>query len=296
MTFTLVYAIMSGLLNGCLYGLVAVGFVAIYKSAKFFNFAQGDFITVGALIVFLAYHEFGLSVVTSLVLGLLGISLVALFINDYVMEKVVGHPPVVVILVTVGLGIWMRGLAGVFLRVPDFYIPLPIPEDPPLLVDFGLSYVQFINAGIAIVCVCLVHWFFAHSRTGIALRAISDDHVVASSMGIDVREQMAVTWIISGLTAVVAGVLWGNFYGFGVGIGLLGLKVFPVVIIGGLDSIPGVLVGGLFVGLSESLVAAFLDPVIQGGSTRNFTPFLIMIAFLMFRPYGFFGREQIDRV
>jgi branched-chain amino acid transport system permease protein len=137
--------------------------------------------------------------------------------------------------------------------------------------------------------------FFLKSRSGIAMRAVADDQQTAMAMGIDVRHYFAVSWVMAGGVATIGGVIWGSLIGVDSMLALVGLKVFPVVILGGLDSIPGAIVGGLIVGAVESLAAGYLDPLV-GGGTKDFAPYVLMILVLMIKPYGLFGQENIERV
>ena len=148
---------------------------------------------------------------------------------------------------------------------------------------------------IAVLITTLTAYFFTKSRNGIAMRAVADDQQTALAMGIDVRHFFALAWVMAGVVAVVGGLVWGSLLGVDTMIALVGLKVFPVVILGGLDSIPGVVLGGLIVGAVESLAAGYLDPIV-GGGTKDFAPYVLMILVLMFRPYGLFGQEIVERV
>jgi branched-chain amino acid transport system permease protein len=220
---------------------------------------------------------------------------VALAFDRLVLRHMVGRPLIALIMVTLGLGAVLRGAAPlVFAPVPGS-IPLPIPADPldvhGVLVPAG----RLVAAATAIVCIAVVTAFFRFSRTGLALRAISEDQQVAMAMGIDVRGLLTLTWAMVGVISVFTGTLWTAVAGGGLGMVIIGLKVFPILVIGGLDSIPGVLVGAALIGILESLAAGYLDPLLGAGFS-SIAPYLLLFAVLFVRPHGIFGRPRIERV
>ena len=158
-----------------------------------------------------------------------------------------------------------------------------------------LSPVQLVGAGVSIVFLAGFTWFFLKSRTGIAMRAVADNQQVAMAMGINIRRYFALAWAMAGVVSALGGVVWGAMLGIDNQLALVGLKVFPVVILGGLDSIAGAVIGGLIVGVVENLAAGYLDPYV-GGGTKDFAPYVLMILVLMIRPEGIFGRRRIERV
>ena len=216
-------------------------------------------------------------------------------IERVVLQHLIGRPAVAVIMATIGLAAFLQGLAP-FLWGPETKnLPLPIPEGPVFLGPILFSQIEIYAALLALVCFGLFGLFFTKSRMGLALRAIADDQQVSQAMGINVKLYFALAWGLAGTVAAVGGLVWGNLLGVDVQLALVGLKVFPVVILGGLDSIIGAIVGGLIIGVVESIAAGFIDPLV-GGGTKDFTPYILMILVLMIRPYGLFGKEQIERV
>ena len=198
-------------------------------------------------------------------------------------------------MVTLGLGAVMRGVgAVVFAGVPGG-ISLPIPTDPIIIDDVRIAPDKLIAAVVAALCIGFVSTFYRFSRTGLALRAIADDPRTAMSVGIDVDRHSLIVWSIAGVISVAAGVLWTFVSGGGFGVALVGLKVFPIVIIGGLDSIPGAIVGAMIIGVLESLGGGYLDPTL-GGGFGNIASYLLLIGMLVARPSGLFGRRRIERV
>jgi len=174
-------------------------------------------------------------------------------------------------------------------------IPLPVLASPIVIGGLPIAGDKLAAAAVAAACTAVVAWVFHGSRTGVALRAIADDQQAAMSAGIDLHRYFAITWALMGVVSVLAGTLWTLVAGGGLGIVLVGLKVFPIVIIGGLDSIPGTVVGALGVGVLESLAAGYLDPLLGGGFS-NIASYLVLLAALFVRPYGLFGRPDVRRV
>ena len=286
---------LNGMMVGALYSLVALGFVLIYKASDVINFAQGDLVMFAAYIVAASLQLYGLPLWLAVLLGLGGMIVLGFAIEKLVLQHLIGRPVVAVIMATIGLASFLQGMAPFFWGVETKNLPLPVPDVPLFLGPILLSPLDLIAAATALLSIGLIGWFFTKSRTGIALRAIADDQQVSLAMGIDVKRYFAVAWGIAGAVALIGGLVWGNLLGVNAQLALVGLKVFPVVILGGLDSIVGAIVGGLIVGVVESLAAGFIDPYV-GGGTKDFTPYVLMVLVLMIRPYGLFGKVDIERV
>ena len=213
-----------------------------------------------------------------------------------VLRPLLGRPIIAVIMATIGLGAMLRGLPPITVGGETRALPLPIGDTPIALgpgspaadPDRSASSSRLAFLGV-------FTWFFLKSRMGIAMRAVADNQQVAMAMGINVERYFALAWAMAGIVSALGGVIWGSMLGVDVHLALIGLKVFPVVILGGLDSIVGAVVGGLIVGVVESLAAGYLDPYV-GGGTKDFAPYVLMIIALMFRPYGIFGTHRIERV
>ncbi len=287
--------LLNGLLVGALYSLVALGFVLIYKASDVINFAQGELVMFAGYIVAASLQLYGLPLWLAVLLGLGGMILLGFLIEKLVLQHLIGRPVVAVIMATIGLASFLQGLAPFLWGVETKNLPLPVPDTPIFLGPILLSPLDLLAALTSLLSIGLISWFFTKSRTGIALRAIADDQQVSLAMGIDVKRYFAVAWGIAGVAALIGGLVWGNLLGVNEQLALVGLKVFPVVILGGLDSIFGAIVGGLIVGVVESLAAGFIDPYV-GGGTKDFTPYVLMVLVLMIRPYGLFGKVDIERV
>jgi len=189
----------------------------------------------------------------------------------------------------------LRGLGPFTIFSGTKPLPLPIPDEPFMLGPLFIPPIQILGAGVSLAFLAGFGWFFLRSRKGIAMRAVADNQQVAMAMGIDVERYFGVAWAMTGMVSALGGILWGNLLGVDVNLALVGFKVFPVVILGGLDSIPGAIIGGLIVGVVENIAAGYVDPLV-GGGTKDFAPYVLMILALMIRPYGIFGKRIIERV
>lgn len=290
--------LLNGVSIGLMYSLIALGFVLVYKSTDAINFAQGEFVMMAALIgaVVVAFDVSPIVGAIAAVVIVLAVMIGFGFaLERVVLRPLLGRPIVAVIMATIGLASVLRGLTPIIFGGETRALPLPIPDDPVVIGPATLPPVQVLGAGVAILLFLGFNWFFKKSRMGVAMRAVADNQQVAQAMGINVERYFALAWAMAGIVSALGGIVWGSMLGVDVQIAVVGLKVFPVVILGGLDSIGGAMVGGLIVGLVESLASGYLDPYV-GGGTKDFAPYLLMILVLMFRPYGIFGKRQIERV
>jgi branched-chain amino acid transport system permease protein len=288
--------VLNGLVIGSIYALVALGFVVIYKSTSILNFAQGEFLMLGAYVclAIVSTHQvpflaaFGLTLVFSVVLGMA--------MERVVLRPLIGEPIISVIMVTLGLSSVLKavvqGIWGTDLRPFPAIFPSTPVQVGPLPVSQGYLY------SVASVAVLLVLFslFFKYSRAGIAMRATAFSQQVALSMGISVKRIFALSWSIAAVVSAVGGVLLGSIRGGVDGaLAFFGLKVIPVVILGGLDSVFGAIVGGIIIGVLENLSGGYLDPLL-GGGVKEVAPFLFLVVILTIKPYGLFGKVKIERV
>ncbi|HVH74887.1 MAG TPA: branched-chain amino acid ABC transporter permease [Stellaceae bacterium] len=285
----------NGVLVGSMYALVALGFVLIYKATDAINFAQGEFVMFAGFLAAGAANLAGAPWWLSTLLSIAGMVALAFGLERVVLRPLLGRPIIAVIMATIGLAAVLRGTATLAFGGGTQAIPLPIGGSPFLLGPLILPPIEIVGAAVSLAFLAGFAWFFLKSRIGIAMRAVADNQQVALAMGIDVRRYFALAWGMGGVVSALGGILWGSMLGVDNQLALVGLKVFPVMILGGLDSILGAVVGGLVVGVVESLAAGFLDPMV-GGGTKDFVPYLLMIAVLMVRPEGMFGRRRIERV
>lgn len=291
----LAFLVVDGALAGAIYALVGLTFVIVYKASRIANFAVGEFITLASRMVAAALHSLGLGLGGALGVGCVGMVAVALAINRVILRPLTGQPLMSLLMASIGLGSLLQGSTALaFARIPGRIAP-PLLLDPLVIGGVPLSHDKLVAAAVAGACVIAVTWFFRASRTGLALRAIASDPHVAMGVGIDLHRHFAITWGMVGILSILAGTLWTLASGGGFGLQLLGLKVFPIVILGGLDSIPGAVIGALVVGVLESLAAGYIDPIVGGGFSRV-SAYLVLLAVLFVRPYGLFGRPDIERI
>ena len=287
--------ITNGLLVGLMYALVAVGFVLIYKATSIINFAQGDLVMFAgyAAAVMLGLPGMPLwLMVLVLCAGMIGLGFV---LERGILRPMVGQPLVSVIMVTIGLSFVLQGLVAIIWGAGTRKLALPVRLAPYVIGPVFVSPINVVAAVIALVFLIAFGLFFTRSRLGVAMRAVADDQQASMVVGIRVSRVFALSWAIAGLAAAAGGIIWGNMLGASALLSLIGLKVFPVVILGGLDSIGGAIVGGLIMGAVESVAAGYLDPYV-GGGTKDFIPYVLMILVLFIRPYGIWGHETIERV
>jgi branched-chain amino acid transport system permease protein len=296
MAIELLFAVelgVSGLLVGVMYALVALGFVLIYKASAVFNFAQGAMTLFAALTLVGFLPWLGLIGALLATVALMG--LLAVAIERVILHPLVARPPLALFMATIGLGFFLEGFSQALWGTQPKGLDLGIQDLPYEVAGIFISRLDVAGALVAALLVLALVWFFQKTTTGLGLRAVSDDHEAALAVGIPLRQAWAVTWAIAGVVAVVAGLLWGARLGVQFSLSLVALKALPVLIIGGLESIPGAIVGGLIVGATERLAGGFIDPYV-GGGVKDFSPYLLALIFLTFRPYGLFGREIIERV
>ena len=291
--FTLVL-LTNGVMIGLMYALIALGFVLIYKATDAINFAQGEFVMFAGFIAAAAALA-GMSFWAAAAISIAGMVALGFGLERVVLRPLLGRPVIAVVMATIGLAAVLRGVAVLAFGAGTKAIVMPIGDTPLFVGPVMLPPVQLVGAGVSIVFLAGFTWFFLKSRTGIAMRAVADNQQVAMAMGINVRRYFALAWAMAGVVSALGGVVWGAMLGIDNQLALVGLKVFPVVILGGLDSIAGAVIGGLIVGVVENLAAGYLDPYV-GGGTKDFAPYVLMILVLMIRPEGIFGRRRIERV
>jgi branched-chain amino acid transport system permease protein len=287
--------LVDGILAGAVYALIALAFVVVYKASGMINFALGEWVMYGSRLAAVGLHAAGLGPAGALAFAGAGMVALALAFNRVVLRRLVGRPLISVIMVTLGLGAVMRGLAPLLFGGIPAAFSLPISEEPLVMHGIRIAPARVVALVVAGAAIAAVGAFFRWSRTGVALRALADDQQVALSMGIDVHRHLAIAWGMVGVMAVIGGTLWTMVAGAGFGLVLLGLKVFPVVVIGGLDSFVGSLVGALAIGVLESLTAGYVDPLVGAGFS-SVVPYLLLLGVLFVRPHGIFGRPEARRI
>lgn len=287
--------LVDGALAGAIYALIALAFVVVYRTSRMINFALGEWMMLASGLVTVGLHALGLVWIGAVVWACAGMVALALIFNRVVLCRLIGQPLISLIMVTLGLGALLRGSAAIGFRVVSGKAPVPGAWDPLLVYGVPVSRERLLAGVVAAASIALVAWMFHRSRMGVALRAIADDQQVAMAMGIDIHRYFAITWAMVGLLSVLAGTLWTSIGSGGFSVVLLGLKVLPIVIIGGLDRIAGCIVGAILIGVLESLTAGYVDPLLGGGFS-TIAAYLVLIAMLFVRPYGLLGRADVVRV
>ncbi|MBH9577519.1 branched-chain amino acid ABC transporter permease [Inhella proteolytica] len=303
-------ALFGGLMAGMLYALIALGFVLIFKASGVFNFAQGAMVLFAALAMArLSEWIPGWTGLTGkLAVNLLAFAgafalmvVVAWAVERLVLAKLVNQEPIALLMATLGIAYFLDGFGQTLFGSDIYKIDVGMPKDPIFLLE-GLfeggvliSQEDLIAAGIAAALVLLLALFFQITATGRALRAVADDHQAAQSIGIPLERIWVIVWSVAGFVALVAGIVWGSKLGVQFSLSLVALKALPVVILGGLTSVPGAIVGGLLIGVGEKLSEIYIGPHLGGGIEIWFA-YVLALLFLLVRPQGLFGEKIIDRV
>jgi len=285
--------LISGLLVGIMYSLVALGFALIYKASDVFNFAQGDMTLLAglALVGFLTVMPLWLALICTV-----GVMTIMAYGTVFIIFRpLVARPPLILFMAAIGLSFLIQGIGQSIWGTDAKGLNIGIPDDILDIAGLFISYFDLTFGAIAAILVGGLIWFFQKTRTGRALRAVADDHEAALSVGIPLLRAWAVTWVIAGIVATVASVAWGSRLGIQFSISFIALKALPVLILGGIDSIPGAILAGLVVGAGENLAEIYIGPYV-GGGIQTFFPYLLALLFLWFKPYGMFGKEIIERV
>jgi branched-chain amino acid transport system permease protein len=285
----------NGILIGLMYALIALGFVLVYKATDAVNFAQGEFVMIAGILVAAALGVWGAPLWLAVGLGIGTMIAFGFGLERVMLRKLIGRPVIAVVMATIGLASILRGIGPTAFGAGSRPLPLPIPDEPFIIGPLFIPPIQLVGGLVSLLFLAGFGWFFVKSRKGIAMRAVADNQQVAMAMGINVEKYFGLAWAMTGMVSALGGIIWGNIIGVDVNLSLVGFKVFPVVILGGLDSIPGAVVGGLIVGLVENIAAGYVDPYV-GGGTKDFAPYVLMILALMIRPYGIFGKKIIARV
>ncbi len=302
--------IISGLMSGMLYSLVALGFVLIYKASGVFNFAQGAMVLFAALAMarFSEWIPQWTGLESKILVNLLAFAIALIFmvavawlIEKLVLGKLVNQEGVALLMATLGISYFLDGLGQSIFGSSIYKIDVGMPKDPMFLLDgvfpggLLVNKEDLVAAVIATALVASLAAFFQFTKTGRALRAVADDHQAAQSIGIPLNRIWVIVWSVAGFVALVAGVIWGSKLGVQFSLSVLALKALPLVILGGLTSVPGAIVGGLILGVGEKLAEVFIGPFVGGGIEIWFA-YVLALGFLLFRPQGLFGEKIIDRV
>ncbi len=302
--------LLGGLMAGMLYSLVALGFVLIYKASGVFNFAQGAMVLFAALAM-ARFAEWvpALTGISNPILANIAAFVIAgaiMFVLAWVVERLVlrhlvNQEATTLLMATLGISYFLEGLGQTLFGSDIYPINIGMPKEPMFVLEgtfpggILVSQEDLIAALIAAALVALLTLFFQKTKTGRALRAVADDHQAAQSVGIPLNRIWVIVWCVAGVVALVAGMIWGSKVGVQFSLTTVALRALPVVILGGLTSVPGAIIGGLIIGVGEKLSEVFLGPYVGGGIEIWFA-YMLALVFLLFRPQGLFGEKIIDRV
>lgn len=285
----------TGIMVGGIYALIALGWVLIYKCSGVLNLAMGELTLIGAY-VSLSFYSMGIPFLLALLFSLIIGFILGLLTERIFLDRLIGEPVLSVIMVTVGLSFFFKGIVeliwGTDTRV---FTPPVFPLEPIRIGPLFIGQVYLWSFIAAIVLLCIFVGFFQYTRWGLAMQATADDEMAALSIGVSARFVYATAWSIAFMAAGVGGTLLGNINGLNISVGYLGLLVLPAVVLGGLNSVPGAIMGGMIIGVLQNLAGAYLDKYFPGG-VKEIAPFAFMAIFLLFKPYGLWGWERIERV
>ena len=287
--------VISGITNGAIYAVIALGFTIIYNSTEVINFAQGEFVLMGAYICLWVIADMQIPFVWAFLITMVFSVVLGLLVERLMLRPLIGEPIITVIMVTIGLATVLKSIVTLFWGTQIKVFPQIFPQEPLRFHGIVVSEVYLWTFGFALFFMAVFAAFFKYSRAGIAMRATADDQQVAQSMGISVKRIFAISWCIAAAVSAVGGILIGNINGINITLADFGLKVFPAVILGGLDSIVGAIIGGLAIGILENLMGGYLD-MYFGGGVKEVAPFVVLVVILMIKPYGLFGTVEIERV
>ena len=310
--------VISGLLAGVMYALVALGFVLIFKASGIFNFSQGVLALFAALTlvgfqtgqipfahllplfgIHATHWGAGFPTVIALLFSLLVMIGLAWLIVQIVLKPLVNQEGIILFMATIGLAYVLEGVGDLMWGANVKMLDVGLPKGPSEFIldttDMFIDKLEISAAVVAIILVILLTLFSAYTKMGRALRAVADDHQAALSVGISLETIWWIVWSVSGIVALVAGVMWGAKSGVQFSLSLIALKALPVLMLGGFTSIPGAIIGGLMIGLGEKLFEFYIGPMI-GGATENWFAYMLALLFLLFRPQGLFGEKIIERV
>ena len=288
--------IITGIMVGSIYALVALGWTIIYKCSGVLNLAMGELTLVGAYTCLAFYNWVGLPFTVALFGSLAVGFLLGLLIERLVLRPMIGQPILAVIMITAGLSFFLRAVVALIWGTDTVIFTPPVFSAEPIRLGnmvFGQVYIWSCAAALVLLLVFVA--FFQWTRWGLSMQATADDEMAALSLGVSAKRVYALAWAIACMASAVGGTLLGNINGLNISIGYLGLLVLPAVVLGGLNSIPGAIVGGLAIGILQNLSDAYLSPLTPGG-VKEIAPFAFMVIILLFRPYGLWGWVKIERV
>jgi branched-chain amino acid transport system permease protein len=295
MTFFL-QLVITGFALGMVYALIAIGFVIILKCSEAFNIAQGHFVMIGGYLGYTFLVTFGLPIWASLAAAIVVAIIMGLLIERLALRPLVGQPVLAVVMMTIALSTVLEGLATLLWGGEYKTYHGVLPTINLQLGQLSIPSETTIAMIVSAVSVAGLMLLFRYTKMGLAMRATADDEQVVQSVGIRVTSVYALSWGIASVLGVVGGILLGGISGVMIPLSQIGVKAFAVVLLGGVNSVGGAIVAGIILGVLENVAAGYLDPLLPGGGLASVFPFMVMIVVLVFRPYGLFGLERIERI
>ncbi|RUO97546.1 branched-chain amino acid ABC transporter permease [Hyphomicrobium sp.] len=288
-----VEVLVGGLLSGVMYALVAIGFVLVYKTSGVFNFAQGAMLLFAAL-TFVSLVEKGVPFALAFLVTLAVMALLGIAIERTVLRPLVNKPPITLFMATLGLAYVLEGSAQLLWGTQVHGLELGIDDKPFIIHGVLISSFDLFAAAVAAGMVALLAFVFQRTRIGLAFRAVADDQFAALAVGLRLPVIWSAVWIAAGFVALIAGLLWGARLGVQFSLSLVVLKALPVLVLGGFDSIPGAIVGGLLIGATEKLAEVYLGGYV-GGGIESWCAYVFALGVLLIRPQGLFGQRLVER-
>ncbi|WP_342470932.1 branched-chain amino acid ABC transporter permease [Ureibacillus sp. FSL K6-3587] len=291
----LLQMLINGIVVGSIYGLVALGFVLIYRASGALNLANGEFVLFGPYICLVIMTSLNVPFLAAFIGTLIFSAVLGLVVERLVIRQLQNAPTISVIMATLGLSSLLAGAVHIIWGHSTRTFPPVFPQTPLNLGGIIVTPVYLWSFIIVVILLIVFSIFFKFSKIGLAMRAVADDRQAALSMGMSVKFVLAVTWMIAAMVAGIGGILLGNINGVNPTMSAIGLTVLPVVILGGLDSIIGAIIGGFLIGIIQNLAGGYLDPLV-GGGLKDVVPFIVVLLILMLKPHGLFGSRGIERV
>jgi len=287
--------LINGIVVGSIYGLVALGFVLIYRASGALNLANGEFVLFGPYICLVIMTSLNVPFLAAFIGTLIFSAVLGLVVERLVIRQLQNAPTISVIMATLGLSSLLAGAVHIIWGHSTRTFPPVFPQTPLNLGGIIVTPVYLWSFIIVVILLIVFSIFFKFSKIGLAMRAVADDRQAALSMGMSVKFVLAVTWMIAAMVAGIGGILLGNINGVNPTMSAIGLTVLPVVILGGLDSVIGAIIGGFLIGIIQNLAGGYLDPLV-GGGLKDVVPFIVVLLILMLKPHGLFGSRGIERV
>jgi branched-chain amino acid transport system permease protein len=288
--------LVTGISVGFIYGLVALGFVLIYKSSRILNFAVGEFLLIGAYLAWTARVLWHMPLILVFIITMLGGGILGLIIERVALRPLIGQPILGIIMMTIALSTILLG--GVMLAwgaIPKIFEPRLFPSEPVTLANMVIRQEYVWGFVVAVIMLVFFTLFFRFTTSGLAMRATSEDHQLARSTGIRVKSVFAQSWVICAIVSGVGGIILASITSVTIDLSQVGLKSIAVVLVGGLESVPGAIIAGVIIGIAEGLATGYIDPLVGGGIAEVFA-FGVAIISLLIWPYGLFGLRRIERI